>query len=90
VGESNFRVDKFLVHCMHHSRSNSERQDHTHEGNRGGEAGIPLDYSCVNVETDKKEEEAQSDVGNKAEIRARGQREYVSCETYYSPKSRWA
>jgi hypothetical protein len=52
------------------------------------EAGIPLDHSCVNFETDENEEEAQSDIGNEAEIGARGQREYVICETWYSLKSR--
>jgi hypothetical protein len=38
-------------------------------------------FRLVNFETDEKEEEAQPNVGDETEIRARGQREYVICET---------
>jgi len=70
--------------------SESKRNGDPSGADGDGGTRIATDDGRVDLKTDDKEEETESDVGNKGEIWQRLGGEYVLCKSGYTTKGSWA
>ena len=82
-------VDEPVIERYRERRSKAKRDGHAGQGHRHGESRVPFDHGGVDFETDKEQEEAESDVGGEREVGRRLFGEDMLFEARNTAKCRW-
>jgi len=79
-----------MIQTIRYRTAESKWDSHSSQANTGSDSPIACKISQVNFKTHEKQEEDQTKVGDKREVRDGSCREYCSRETRNPPKHRRA